>query len=263
MSVGIFRSGRAALAAFVLSVLVLAGCGSSSNLLAAGSDALDVPAAPTPAFLAQAADRTVALETGRIEGEVQGQGLTARVSGSFDAGARSAALQVSVDAEGETHSADVVLTGDEVFVRPDGAMGDLGEAFGTPWLKVGLDDLAAVVPGPVEVPTIDPAELIERLRAEGIDVAEVGRESVRGIEATHYRATVPAGTASPELGGATVDVWVDDAGLIRRLDVRSDDGVTARIELFELGEPVSIEAPPADQVTDLGDLGELLGELPR
>ena len=54
--------------------------------------------------LAQAADRTVALETGRIEGEVQGQGLTARVSGSFDAeGGFSAVLpQLEVRLAGGT-----------------------------------------------------------------------------------------------------------------------------------------------------------------
>ena len=247
----------------VLALLLLAGCGSSGNLLSAGTTALDVPAAPTPAYLAQAADRTVALETGRIEAQVTGPGVDATVTGQFDLTQRTAALSLTVDAEGEASTADVVVADDALYVRPDGFGAALGDALGTPWVKVDLTELTSMLPGTAEVPAVDPAELLDRLRAEGIEVSEVGREAVRGVDTTHYRAEVPATTAGHELGAATIDVWIDDDGLIRRVDLHSEDGVDARVELLDLGQPVSIETPPSDQVTDLGDLAGLLERFTR
>jgi hypothetical protein len=246
-----------------VAALLLVGCGSGGALLSAGGNALDVPAAPTPAYLAQAADRTVALETGRVEAQMTAPGVSATVTGAFDLTQRSAALTLVVDAEGETSTADVVVVDDALFVRPDGFGAALGEALGTPWVKVDLSDLTAMVPGTAELPAIEPAELIDRLRTEGIEVTEVGRESVRGVEATHYRAEVPAATGSAAVGAATIDVWIDDDGLVRRADLRGEDGVEARVELLDLGQPVSIEAPPSDQITDLGDLGGLLEKFTR
>jgi hypothetical protein len=56
---------------------------------------------------------------------------------------------------------------------------------------------------------------------------------------------------------------------VRRVEGRYDGSatgegeITLRAELFDLGAPVSITVPPADQVTDLGSLGELFGNKPR
>jgi hypothetical protein len=157
-----------------------------------------------------------------------------------------------------------VVADDGLYVRPEGFAGALGEALGTPWAKLDLSELETMVPGTAELPAVDPAELIERLRAEGIEVSEVGRESVRGVDAMHYRAEVPATAVEGHaVGATTIDVWIDDDGLIRRIDAQSQDGFDARVELLDLGQPVSIETPPGDQVTDLGDLAGLLEKFTR
>jgi hypothetical protein len=62
-------------------------------------------------------------------------------------------------------------------------------------------------------------------------------------------------------------VWIDDDGIVRRVRTEGsgDLALTLTAELYDLGEPVTITAPPADQVTpfDLGALEELVGKLPR
>jgi hypothetical protein len=92
-----------------------------------------------------------------------------------------------------------------------------------------------------------------------------GGEPVRGVKCDRYRAvadfTVAAATAdrllaSPRPGDQpdptrlALDVWLDGAGRIRRLDLHGVGSMT-RLELFDFGEPLPIELPdPAEIVTD-------------
>jgi hypothetical protein len=58
-----------------------------------------------------------------------------------------------------------------------------------------------------------------------------------------------------------VDVWIDDDGLLRRMSMdMSVAGQTAHLqmEIWDYGVDVNVEAPPADQV---GDMGSMLGDL--
>ena len=127
----------------------------------------------------------------------------------------------------------------------------------------------------------DPAQYLRWLWAVGEDVEELGTETVRGVETTHYRATVEldrvveAGEPEVrdatrvwidllkrqlELGEVPIDVWVDEDGLVRRIEQEYEVGGTQtqiRMELDDFGIEVDAEAPPADQVIDLGDLGGL------
>lgn len=121
------------------------------------------------------------------------------------------------------------------------------------------------------------------------EVTEVGREEVGGADTTHYTVEVDpsagstggaggaAGALLGEFGslGATLDVWIDDEGLIRRIEAVGDaadfDGedlapgldegtITFVLEFGGLGEPADIEPPPADEVFDLdGPPGSGLG----
>jgi hypothetical protein len=127
----------------------------------------------------------------------------------------------------------------------------------------------------------DPSDALAYLRAAG-EVEEVGTEEVRGVETTHY-ATVTDLEKVPELaleesrervkqsvdqlikltGKSTqpMDVWVDGEGLVRRLSIEQtvEQGpetskTTTTIELYDFNSEVSIEVPPADQVSDIKDL---------
>jgi hypothetical protein len=124
----------------------------------------------------------------------------------------------------------------------------------------------------------DPREVLDALRGLSGEIETVGQEELRGVETTHYRAVLDpaelAKRAAAENGKPSVlgelplqdavsevplDVWIDANGLVRKLslDVSASDPSTAQsgsvslaFELWDYGEPVAIEVPPASQVAD-------------
>ena len=129
------------------------------------------------------------------------------------------------------------------------------------------------------------------------DVQSVGTGTVRGVETTHYHASLNLAKAAdradipPELrdavqkliagsggGSGTIpaDVWIDGEGRVRRttltLDVASLGGlgggsgaagalptVTVSVDLYDFGVPVKVETPPAGDVAQLPALGGVGG----
>ena len=129
----------------------------------------------------------------------------------------------------------------------------------------------------------DPRDVLGTLRAVTSDVETVGSEQLRGVETTHYRATVdpaqlgkfaigkdPTATqalldrlAQSGLGLVPVDVWLDASGLVHKLSMsfEATEASTSRssevamsFELWDYGQAVDIELPPASQVVDASDL---------
>ena len=128
----------------------------------------------------------------------------------------------------------------------------------------------------------DPRELLDVLRSLSGDLETVGTEELRGVETTHYRAVVDpvelakgaasAGqaadglfdqlTAQSGIGAVPLDVWIDANGLVRKLSMKvsatdqaSQAGAaTTSFELWDYGETVDIELPPASQVADASAL---------
>jgi hypothetical protein len=127
----------------------------------------------------------------------------------------------------------------------------------------------------------DPRDVLDALRALSGDVETVGTEALRGVETTHYRVHVDptelAKKAAREQGaGATtdlldqlgtqpgvtdvpLDVWIDGDDLVRKLSMHlaaSEQGssqagdVSIAFELWDYGERVEIDVPPASQVVD-------------
>jgi hypothetical protein len=134
----------------------------------------------------------------------------------------------------------------------------------------------------------DPSQLLDYLKATTAGVEEVGTEEVGGVETTHYRGTIQLDRVAEQVPpeqreqaeaaidrlieqtGATeipVDAWVDGDGLVRRLEYSysaevqvpgSDPQKVASVvtmEFSDFGTAVDVEPPPADQVTDLAQLG--------
>ena len=111
----------------------------------------------------------------------------------------------------------------------------------------------------------DPSQLLDFLRATS-DVEELGEDLVRGVETTHYRASVDLEKVveqAPEAKRAelrkdlawreektlSVEAWIDDEGLARRLRALTGaDDATMTIEFFDFGIEVAAEPPPAGEV---------------
>jgi hypothetical protein len=129
----------------------------------------------------------------------------------------------------------------------------------------------------------DRRKLLDHLRAASGEIETVGMEELRGVSTTHYRATVDlaeyAKLAPPSersdsgsflgdtlpAGGAEapVDFWLDEEGLVRKLEMSfaatqpgTTEETTASLtfELWGYGEPVEVELPPPAQVVDASAL---------
>lgn len=125
----------------------------------------------------------------------------------------------------------------------------------------------------------DRRKLLDYLRAAAGKIETVGTEELRGASATHYRATVDlaeyrklvppserdepgsflADTVPADAAEVPVDFWLDDEGLVRKLEMSftatqpgASEASTASLmfELWDYGEAVDIELPPPAQVVD-------------
>lgn len=135
----------------------------------------------------------------------------------------------------------------------------------------------------------DPTSFLDSLSEANGTVDEVGPEDVRGISTTKYRVVIdenwqdqlsPEQLAELEEQGPLpetsfpMDLWIDDDGLVQRMamEVTAEDvaesagegtedfqSMTMTFDFFDFGQPVTIEAPPADQVTDFADMEGAFG----
>jgi hypothetical protein len=110
------------------------------------------------------------------------------------------------------------------------------------------------IPGPGGT---DPNQLLGVLTKSSKEVEILGKEEIRGVLATHYRAHLDERkleqTDRFSRNELVVDAWVDDNGLVRRVRAPYDQGVTVRVDLFDFGVPVEVDAPPADEIVSADD----------
>ncbi len=114
----------------------------------------------------------------------------------------------------------------------------------------------------------DPLWPLDALFGAGDDAVQIGSEAVRSVEVARCRLTVdlaradvalPAGVSVPSgpyrsLGALPAEVWLDEAGLVRRISVCSeptdaaDKQVWSIVELWDFGVAVDITPPTPDEV---------------
>ncbi|MFN2617343.1 MAG: hypothetical protein ABR581_09500 [Thermoleophilaceae bacterium] len=125
----------------------------------------------------------------------------------------------------------------------------------------------------------DPSQALGYLRATSGRTRKLGQERVRGVSTTRYRATVdlhkfPRTLPQSERRSARqsvdrvirltgtakfpTDVWIDSRGLVRRqqstLSAPGPNGsrqrIVQRLEFYDFGAHVRVQAPPGSQVLD-------------
>jgi hypothetical protein len=113
----------------------------------------------------------------------------------------------------------------------------------------------------------DPLWPLDALFGASGDAVEIGPEAVRGVPVTRYRLTVdlaradaalPAGVSVPSapyrsLRALPAEVWLDAAGLARRISVNSDAAtgdaqVWSIVELWDFGVAADITPPGPGEV---------------
>ena len=156
-----------------------------------------------------------------------------------------------------------------------------------PWIRIdmqklgeqaGLDFGALMQSG-----QSNPAQQLDYLRSVSGDLEELGKQTVGGVETTHYRGTVDLNDyvklvprdqresvrktieqVEKSMGGRStypVDVWVDSSDRVRRMafDMKSvtpQGTVTMamQMDLSDFGAPVNIKLPSSSQTMDFSEL---------
>jgi hypothetical protein len=145
------------------------------------------------------------------------------------------------------------------------------------WVRVNAGTPAAAQ-GAAVPPIPDPLSLLASLEGVVGGVARVGAETPGGVHTTRYRATVDLRTMAKRIGPERValynalarlnrsrlpvEVWVDERGRPRRLQIEADLGASGRIvadlAIGNFGRPPMIGIPPEDAVVDAADVAEAL-----
>ncbi|WP_110183215.1 LppX_LprAFG lipoprotein [Nocardioides solisilvae] len=113
---------------------------------------------------------------------------------------------------------------------------------------------------------LDPGSSMENMKKGMKSVVHQGEEEVDGEDLTRYTLTLDTkamlGDELGAVGGVpeemAYDIWFDEDGLYRRVeaDLGSAAG-TMTMTLSDWGKDVSIEEPPADQVTEMPEMPQM------
>lgn len=209
-------------------------------------------------------------------------GVPITASGSIKFADRSADLVETLPG-GQGSSGETRFVDGTLYARLPGSL--LARlSHGREWVSVDVAELSAHGDGSFQQLLMDspsdPTAVLGFLRGAGGTVRKVGPETVDGIATTHYVVDLNLDRAAQgqdqttqrsvhqlenQLGSHTLpaQVWIDDQGRVRRImlheklkgtaDSAQQGNVTVDVTttLADFGTPVTITAPPANQVADL------------
>jgi hypothetical protein len=269
--IGLISAGAA------IALAAVAGCGTGSSANSGGSAARSLQLSPA-AYIKATLSKTSGVKTVHVDGTITAAGADLKLDGQEQFGNK---VQLSLNLSVAGQSLSEILIGDTFYMKVPQLASGLG---GKPWAKFSLSSLGSL--GSTfkslidSAKNTDPSVQLQPLLASG-DVHKVGTETVDGVQADHYSGTLDPATAFDSLqakgnltpdqiaqlksltkaGGVTdetIDVWVaPDSNLPVRLVSSADSTagtVKVDLHLSDWGKPVSITAPPADQVGDLSSL---------
>lgn len=234
----------------------------------------------TPSAVAavhSAASTTLGADTARVTTEFSLQGTdgveTGEVTGRFDASYSDNDLSIMVDLDelqfdgiGDAPSVDDLpitearLVDDILYANIEGE-----------WLAVDTEGLLGEVVGEIA----DPRTVLETVQ-ELTETTEIGPVEVDGVSTTHFQSVVDLGEETSldqsgwmtfdglqvdSDGEMTVDLYVDDDGVLRQLDLSGDvretgdGGEFATFEVstrfYDIGADFTIEAPEGVEPIDV------------
>ncbi|AMW12308.1 hypothetical protein A4E84_24150 [Streptomyces qaidamensis] len=216
-------------------------------------------------------------ESGRVEGEA-----SMRLKPTI---AMSMKMQAPDQAAGET--VEIRLVDKAMYLGGGAEMAK--EMDGKRWLKFDLSGSDAAKDldkmGSTSQAEQNPAAESTFLTGAK-DVKKVGSEKVDGVETTHYTGTATLADLRASLKDSkgetreqreksikqyeklgvdklTMDMWVDGEDHTKqfRMKGQADKGpMDMTITFLDYNEPVTVEAPPAGEVADLGEMFKELGQ---
>jgi len=272
--------------ACLFSVLGFTACSNGSS-----NDATIVKAAATPQFLAESADRTSAVTTGRFEMTLalsglpdMPSGLTFTGSGAFDAAAKrsefsldmSSILKAAAESGDDSGAAflgdgkiEVIQDGDTMYMHAGFLSALLGDD-SKPWIKIPADAGAA---DQLASGLQDATSLLGLLQDQGAKVEDKGDADVLGETMHHYHLTVSLSEAYAQAPPETrdkleklmdrfgmngdaefpMDVYVDQDGFVRRTQMSLNGETFASIGGGDGAVPSTARMDLTLDITNLGD----------
>ncbi|TGB08062.1 hypothetical protein E4099_16200 [Streptomyces palmae] len=273
----------------------LAACGSEKSDGDSVKDAGTPKAGGAPAGGAIAALQLASKATGeqhsaKVEGTNKMGPGTSTMAGEMDwANGMRANMKVT-QSGGPVAGSPLEGKATPVRYTPDAMYMNLGGATGTPgpggkhWVKYDWDTLAQKA-GPAgaflkdQMQNNNPARSVQLVLATG-QVKAVGKESVRGVQATHYSGTVNvadlAKLQSKDLSQKdlsdlqkqlkasgteteTIDLWIDEKDLLvkkREYGKNNNGGFDSTVYYSDYGVNVTVEEPPASDTVGFEELGQ-------
>jgi hypothetical protein len=201
---------------------------------------------------------------GVMNGESNRASIAMSATGSTASGAQGFTLE------------EVVDDGDLYLRSPE-----LGAPFGgsAKWMLMRSEALGDLLQSNASGAgmSASPTQQLDALKDASYEVTEVGREQLNGAATTHYRALIDIDKLTDEIksevsgdfgdliersmdqvSSATVDVWIDEDGLLRRETSSSKMGslgsFTMTMDFSHYGIRPDIEVPPSSGVYDVTPL---------
>jgi len=198
-------------------------------------------------------------------------------TGTGQADLAGAASKMALTMQSPIGELDMVLTGSALYLKAPAALHSA-----KPWVKVdanGTDEASKAVAALVsqEQQTADPSQALQQIASAG-KIDQATPDQVNGQPATRYVITVNtqkllnSNFISPQMRqllesaqnvsklppSLTYDVWISSDNLPAKMDLTEDltvrgNAVHVSVDMTysDWGAPVSITAPPADQVGPL------------
>ena len=258
---------RKSVAGVALLLVTLGACGAQTTGSPAPTTGGQPPAARTEIdavqLVALAKTSTSKSRTVKIDATIDtsGQHVTMTGQGAFGGDASQMAMQMGTAAG----TVEMRLLDKVVYIKPPaGAQSRLGTD--KPWIKLGGSDdpLSQLIDGGLDqlATQNDPTTFLNEI-SQGGKITKSERTTLDGQPATHYTIDVDTAKAKadlpPQLAGAvtpmTVDLWLNGDNLPLQVTAAAGDKYTAKIHYTDWGGQIDVQAPPADQVADLKDLG--------
>jgi hypothetical protein len=251
--------------AVVVALLVVPGIlnRGGKNPVAAAAEATSDAAGVRVTFSgsAQGPEQMSLSGKGVLNGETDSASFTISATGATAAGTQGFSLEEIID-------------GGDIYLRSP----ELGAVLGGAgrWMLMRSEVFGDLLQGDASGAGFSgsPTQQLDALEQASDQVTEVGPERINGVATTHYRATLDIQKIVDELkdqvsgefrdliersmdqvSGATVDVWIDSAGLLRRETSTSAMGTlgsfTMTMDFSHYGIHPQIAVPPSSEVFDV------------
>lgn len=244
----------------VLLGLTGVACGDEGSGGGGGADGVNAIAAAADSATEAGSSRM----TMTMAMSVSGQSLELTGEGVFDYDEQVGEMTMTIGGAGlpDEQSMETIIDGTYLYMKMPAALGGDGG-----WVRMDMTSVA----GGANQFSQDPSQYLSFLRGASDEIEEVGTEEIDGVTTTHYKAELsfdkileqaPDEEAADvraqlealggELDSIPSDVWIDEDGLPRRMQLDMSieaQGQTADMEitmdLFDYGVDVNVE-PPAD-----------------